>query len=113
MTAFKLFAIAANGTPMGIYRGVDADEAVNAYGKDAGYISSEHTPIVTDWRSELDVEDLTTGSVVAFSNASDATWYDLIRTEGDFGIVVREVDTDYAEQTIDCSMITQIQIKAA
>lgn len=76
MTALKLFSIAANGTPMGIYQGTDEDAAVLAYAQaagyktiaDAAYIASEYgltdkaaaelEQIVADWRAELDVEDL-------------------------------------------------------
>lgn len=76
MTALKIFSIAANGTPMGIYRATDEDAAVLAYAQDAGYntitdaayIRSEYgltdraaaelEQIVADWRAELVVEDL-------------------------------------------------------
>ncbi|MDX0533017.1 hypothetical protein GOL26_22670 [Sinorhizobium medicae] len=76
MTALKLFSIAENGTPIGIYQGADADAAVLAYAQNAGYttiadaayIHSEYglsdkaaadlEQIVAKWRAELDVEDL-------------------------------------------------------
>lgn len=63
MTALKLFSIAANGTPMGIFKGVDEDAAVLAYAQDAGYKSVEDAAAaldesVADFRADLDVEDL-------------------------------------------------------
>ncbi|MFK3962172.1 hypothetical protein ACI2KT_01160 [Ensifer adhaerens] len=127
MTALKLFSIAANGTPIGIFKAADADAAVLAYAQDAGYetiadaayIHSEYglgdtaavelERIVADWRAELDVEEVTEGSVIALSNASDAAWYDVVRTEGNHGLVIRESGTDYAEQIIDHSLIAQIK----
>lgn len=54
-------------------------------------------------------EAVTTGSVVAFSKAADATWYDVIRTEGEFVIVVREAGTSYAAQEADRCMIEQVK----
>lgn len=76
MTALKLFSIAANGTPVGVFKAADADAAVLAYAQDAGYktiadaayihltyglsdqSAAELEQIVADWRAELDVEDL-------------------------------------------------------
>lgn len=73
MTALKIFSIAANGTPIGVFTATDADAAVLAYVQDAGYKTIEQAAtihvmepktaeeieqIVEDWRAELDVEDL-------------------------------------------------------
>jgi hypothetical protein len=63
MTALKLFSIAANGTPMGIFAGIDEDAAVLAYAQAAGYktiadAAAVFDEKVEDWRAELDVEDL-------------------------------------------------------
>lgn len=52
---------------------------------------------------------ITPGSLVAVSKAADATWYDVVRPVGEFNLVVREVGTDHADQTIDRSMIAQIK----
>lgn len=75
MTALKIFSIAANGTPIGVFTATDANAAVLAYVQDAGYktiedaatvhvigigtkTAEEIEQIVDDWRAELDVEDL-------------------------------------------------------
>jgi hypothetical protein len=73
MTALKSFAVAANGTPMGVYQGTDADAAVLAYALDAGFKSIEDAAtryldrevcsddvgqIIADWCAELDVEEV-------------------------------------------------------
>lgn len=126
-TALKNFAIAAFGTPVGIYQGVDEDAAVLAYAHDAGYQlitdaayihhsyglsekgAAELAEIVADWRAGLDFEEVTAGTLVAVSKASDATWYEVVRTDGASLLVIREAGTDYAEQTIDCSLIAQIK----
>lgn len=52
---------------------------------------------------------VSTGSVVAFSKAADAIWYDVIRTEGEFAILVREAGTSYAAREADRSMIEQVK----
>lgn len=76
MTGRKTFSIAANGTPMGFYKGVDEDDAVLAYAQDAGYrtivdaafirsecglsgkTAEQLEQIVSDWRAELEVEEV-------------------------------------------------------
>jgi len=76
VTTLKTFSIAANGAPMGFYKGVDEDDAVLAYAMEAGYrtivdaafIHSEYglsgktaeqlEQIVSDWREELEVEEV-------------------------------------------------------
>ncbi|UFS81578.1 MULTISPECIES: hypothetical protein [Rhizobium] len=63
MTALKLFSIAANGTDMGVFKAADADAAVLAYVKDAGYetIADAADALgesVEDFRADLAVEDL-------------------------------------------------------
>ncbi|MDH2088544.1 hypothetical protein N5K21_07390 [Rhizobium pusense] len=127
MTALKLFSIAANGTHMGIFKAIDEHAAVLAYAQDAGYktiadaayIHSEYElgekaadeldQIIADWRAELDVEEVTTGSVVAFSKAADATWFEVIRTHGDHGLEVREVGSEYQTQLLDRCYVAQIK----
>lgn len=70
MTALKFFAIAANGTPMGIFKGVDEDAAVLAYAHDAGFrdiedaatryldrdVAVDLDDAIDSWRAELEVE---------------------------------------------------------
>ena len=63
MTALKLFSIAANGTPMGVFKGVDTDAAVLAYVQDAGYKTVEDAAVALNesvefFRADLKVEDL-------------------------------------------------------
>lgn len=77
MTALKIFSIAANGTPMGIFKAADVDAVILTYVQDGGYktieeaatvhilheknpdeIAEEIEQIVADWRAEIDVEDL-------------------------------------------------------
>lgn len=50
------------------------------------------------------------GSVVAFNNLDDATWFKVEAIDG-FILTVREVDTDYATQQIDSSVVKRIRDK--
>lgn len=48
------------------------------------------------------------GSKVAFNTLSDATWFEVVAING-FTLTVREAGTDYATQTIDKSLVKQVQ----
>lgn len=114
MTPLKNFFINANGTPMGIYTATTEEGAVLAYAQDAGYETVAEAAAVlgqdiTDWRSGLDVEEVRPGSVIAVSKCSDATFYDVVRVEGERTLIIRDAGTNYVEQTIDRSLVAQIK----
>lgn len=48
------------------------------------------------------------GSVVAFNNLEDATWFTVIATD-DFILTVRESGTDYAAQRIDKCAVKKVR----
>lgn len=63
MTALKLFSIAANGTPIGVFKAADAHAAVLAYVQDSGYRTVEEAAAALNesvefFRADLNVEDL-------------------------------------------------------
>lgn len=64
MTALNIYSIAANGTPMGVFKAADADAAIFAYVVDAGYSSVEEAAAVLErtpeeFIADLYIEDLT------------------------------------------------------
>lgn len=48
------------------------------------------------------------GSVVAFNNLNDATWFRVEAING-FMLTVREVDTNYATQQIDRDCVKRVR----
>lgn len=46
------------------------------------------------------------GDKVAFNTLSDAIWFDVISVDG-FILKIREVDTNYAFQYMDCGYVKQ------
>lgn len=52
---------------------------------------------------------ISVGSVVAFSKAADATWFEVIKTHGDHGLEVREAGTGYQTQLFDRCYVEQVK----
>lgn len=48
------------------------------------------------------------GSVVAFNNLEDATWFDVLEMEG-FLLTIREHGTNYSVQYMDKSLVKRVR----
>lgn len=48
------------------------------------------------------------GSVVAFNNLPDATWFEVLGIDG-FILTIKEKNTNYKSQTSDKSLVLQVK----
>lgn len=53
-------------------------------------------------------KEIKVGSQVAFNNLPDAVWFDVLEING-LLLVIREHGTNYATQTMDKSLVVQVQ----